>query len=399
MRLFPVTLFFLAALILLSCCKSAIPAPPPPVVIKDSEPVLYKNWSFLVGAAAPAGAFEPSNKQYPLLRQFNALALSAENDKPFELVNYALANNIKIRGNALIKHNQNPEWFISGGDTKNGKNRVTKDQLYARMENHIKTVFEKYGGGIEWWDVCSEVTGSSGPRSSGTSLYTAVMEEAGLRGINRYEYVLKSFQWARQYADANGGQNVKLYLSDSGAEVQGGKQSELSRLADWLIENGAPIDGIALQCHITWDWPTAAHISKAIDLFSSKTKKDGEKLTVQISELDISLFSSNETSFESGRILLTLPELALENRQARQSEKYRALFDIFEQKHKEGKLDMAIIWGLSDGESPLNAIPAKGRTDYPLLFDRNYKPKEAYRLLILGFDKLSLRLYGQPAEA
>jgi len=289
---------------------------------KVEQPLLYTKWPFMVGAAAESRAFSPGNDQYNLLKHFNVFA--AENEmKPDALLpasekgayrwtnanmllNYAQERNAKIRGHVLVWHKQTPAWFFDGS----GKNGLaTKEQLYARMENHIKTVFEKYGGRIGWWDVCNEVVGDDGsPRAAANSKYTAIMINSGLKDINIYEYVLLSFRWARKYADANGGQNVKLYLTEYNIEYNGAKQSEFIKLVNWLIENNAPIDGIGLQCHIKWDWPSTSQISNAIDKFAAITRKDGVKLMTQITELDMSLFSSNETSFNGGHILLTLPD-------------------------------------------------------------------------------------------
>jgi endo-1,4-beta-xylanase len=61
---------------------------------------------------------------------------------------------------------------------------------------------------------------------------------------------------------------------------------------------------------------------------------------------------------------------------------YRDFFDMFEQKYNEGKLDMVLIWGIADGHSWLNNHPVSGRTDHPLLFNRNYRAKEAYNKLV-----------------
>jgi endo-1,4-beta-xylanase len=36
------------------------------------------------------------------------------------------------------------------------------------------------------------------------------------------------------------------------------------------------------------------------------------------------------------------------------------------------------FWGTHDGRSWLNNYPVKGRTNYPLLFDRQYQPKPAF---------------------
>jgi endo-1,4-beta-xylanase len=362
---------------------------------------LHSNWPFFVGAAAPGSAFTPSNGQYPLLKHFNVLA--AENDMKSEsimpvskpatfpgtyrwtnadtLVNYAKANNTKIRGYVLIWHSQTPNYFF---DVSGGITTMTKDALYDRMEKHIKTVFEKYKGDVDWWDVCNEVVGDNGQiraagnPASGGSWYTQIMENSGM---NKYEFVLKAFQWARQYADANGGQNVKLYLSDYNIEYSGSKQTEFGNLIDYLISNNAPIDGVGFQTHIKWDWPDVTDISNAIDKFAAKQRNDGKKLMTQITELDISLFSYTG---EDTAGLKTLTDSVRDTRLATQAAKYRALFDMFKEKYDAGKLDMVLVWGLNDGNSWLNNHPVSGRTDYPLLFDRQFQPKQAFNLLITG---------------
>jgi endo-1,4-beta-xylanase len=389
-KLFVLIHFLALSIILVTACKTNTKS-------KDSgQPLLYKKWPFPVGAAASNKAFSRGDEQYSLLVNFNVLA--AENEmKPNallppsekgsyrwtnadKLVSYAQENKINIRASSLVRHNQTPAWFFAGS----GKDGLAlKEQLYTRMENHIKTVFEKYGGKIGWWDVCGEVVGDDGtPRAAASSKYTAIMVDSGLKDLNRYEYVLMAFRWARKYADANGGQNVKLYLSDYNIEFDGAKQSEFIKLVNWLIENNAPIDGIGLECHIKWDWPGVSQISNAIDKLSAITRKDGVKLMTQVTELDMSLFSSNESDFHGGHILLTLPDIMRDRRLPVQAKKYRELFDMFKIKYGEKKLDMVLIFGLADGHSWLNNSPARGRTDYPLLFDRDYKPKQAYLELV-----------------
>src|SRR5690606_39071386 len=61
---------------------------------------------------------------------------------------------------------------------------------------------------------------------------------------------------------------------------------------------------------------------------------------------------------------------------------YETLFKILI-KHRD-KVDRVTLWGVSDDASWLNGFPIRGRTNYPLLFDRNQSPKSAYfRLLDL----------------
>ena len=376
---------------------------------------LYKLWPFPLGVAVPGGntnggtgqnnALNASSSQNQFLKHFNVVV--AENEmKPDNLmpsseggqykwtnadalVSYAEANNKKIRGHVLIWHAQTPSWFFQGAG---GQGRATKEQLYGRMENHIKTVFQKYGGKIDSWDVCNEVVDQDDRSNGGArkdSNYTKIMEDAGLTGINRYEYVLKAFQWARKYANENGGQNVKLFLTDFGIErafpddVAAGKKSKIDmfeELVNYLIDNEAPIDGVGFQGHFRlYDHPVS-QISDGIDRFSAKQRKDGKKLIVQVCELDFSIFS-NAKGEGSAK---TMSDENLNQRLSDLADTYRAFFDMFETKYKEGKLDMVLIWGIADGHSWLNDHPVSGRTDYPLLINRKYKPKKAFIKLTEG---------------
>jgi endo-1,4-beta-xylanase len=40
------------------------------------------------------------------------------------------------------------------------------------------------------------------------------------------------------------------------------------------------------------------------------------------------------------------------------------------------------FWNVTDGDSWLNDWPVRGRTSYPLLFDRDAKPKPAFDAVI-----------------
>ena len=45
-------------------------------------------------------------------------------------------------------------------------------------------------------------------------------------------------------------------------------------------------------------------------------------------------------------------------------------------------LTMVGFWGTHDGRSWLNDYPVKGRTNHPLLFDRDLQPKPAFDAVI-----------------
>ena len=50
-------------------------------------------------------------------------------------------------------------------------------------------------------------------------------------------------------------------------------------------------------------------------------------------------------------------------------------------KHQD-KIKRVTLWGVTDGDSWKNDFPIKGRTDYPLLFDRKYQTKPIVGKLI-----------------
>ena len=62
------------------------------------------------------------------------------------------------------------------------------------------------------------------------------------------------------------------------------------------------------------------------------------------------------------------------------SARYKDLFSLF-LKHKEA-ISRVTFWGVTDRETWLNNWPINGRTNYPLLFDRAYQPKDAYHEII-----------------
>ena len=56
--------------------------------------------------------------------------------------------------------------------------------------------------------------------------------------------------------------------------------------------------------------------------------------------------------------------------------RYQQAFEMF-LRHKN-VIGRVSLWGTDDGSSWLNDFPVRGRTDYPLLFDRQRRPKPAF---------------------
>lgn len=430
--------------------------------------ILHTKWLFPLGVAVPGAgtvnvnggagannALLPGNPQNRLLRHFNVLV--AENEmKPDAimptsrptidytkgeegveynfaawkanyrwenadaLVEYAEANNQRVRGHTLFWHAQTPQWFFQN----NSGELLNLEQLYLHMELHIKTIFERYGNRIDTWDVFNEVilhdnpSGQTGLRRGPNnnifpvnpdnnfkelSWYTRIIENAGKTGDDRNEFILFAFEKARYWAGVytEEGDPVQLYLTDFGVERpfyrgeaepgpnRTSKQQDFYDLARWLVDKNAPIDGIGFQGHFRlYDHPVdgpacldncvaptpcnndncVRHIRGGIVKFSYLGLK------IQVCELDFSIFSGAKGEGD----LDIMPSGNLNQRLNDLADTYLAFFEMFEYFFNEGVLDMVLIWGLADGHSWLNKHPRPNRTDYPLLFDRNYRPKQAY---------------------
>ena len=62
------------------------------------------------------------------------------------------------------------------------------------------------------------------------------------------------------------------------------------------------------------------------------------------------------------------------------TKRYVDLFTVF-LAHR-GVVGRVTLWGVGDGDSWLNDWPMRGRTNYPLLFDRQDLPKPAFDALM-----------------
>jgi endo-1,4-beta-xylanase len=339
--------------------------PLPPPEVENDIPALYEFFtdSFPLGAALEnVGYLNPSSNYYSLLRHFNVLVLGngmkQDAMQPSEgrfvwnqgdaLVDFAAKNNKLVRGHTLVWHQQVPNWFFQGS----GPNGLaTKEQLYGRMEKHIKTVVGHYKGKIHTWDVVNEALGDDG----------SLRDNRYYQIVGRHEYIANAFRWAHE-ADPD----AQLCINDFSIEASSAKQDGFYNLIQTLLDEGVPVHVAGIQAHINLSWPTVADLRNTIRRLASLGVK------VQITELDISIYASGADAKKRAD-----REILLE-----QANKYRALFDMFREEAREGNLEMVVVWGLSDIETWLNNYPVPGRTDYPLFFGKDLKAKPAYWAIV-----------------
>ncbi|HUX56370.1 MAG TPA: endo-1,4-beta-xylanase [Bacteroidales bacterium] len=268
-------------------------------------------------------------------------------DNADKTVNYAKENGMLMRGHTLCWHKQTPAWMFKDA---NG-NSVTKEVLLARLKDHITQVVTRYKGKVYAWDVVNEAIDDN------DSIFLSETEWYRICGE---EYIAKAFQWAHE-ADPD----AQLFYNDFNTEFPC-KRDRVYRLLKQLLDAGVPVHGVGLQGHWNINNPTEKDLRDAIEMFSSLGLK------IQITELDVSIYSSEEKD-PSDNVLT-------EVREQKQIEKYKMVFKVF--RDYKNVISGITFWNVSDKSSWLNNYPVRGRKNYPLLFDRNLQPKKAYQEVV-----------------
>lgn len=280
---------------------------------------------------------------------------------PDKFVEFGQRNGLVTIGHTLVWHNQTPNWVFQ--DDKGTP--ISREALINRMRDHIHKVVGRYKGRIKAWDVVNEALDEDG----------TLRRSPWLKIIGE-DYIEMAFRYAHE-ADPK----AELYYNDYSLE-NAPKRKGAVELIKKLKTKGVPVYGVGLQGHDNLDWPTAQQQDETITAF----KELGVK--VSITELDITVLPS-PTKQVTAEITATSKSTAdlnpyteglPDSLQQRLAERYAELFKIF-LKHRES-IDRVTFWGVTDADSWKNDWPAKGRTDYPLLFDRNGVPKPALEAVI-----------------
>jgi len=264
------------------------------------------------------------------------------------IVSFATKNNLKVRGHALVWHEQTPVWLFKNADGS----QVSKEVLLQRMKDHIFTVFNLYKGKIYAWDVVNEAIDDDSTNFLRNSPWYQIAGE---------DFIAKAFEYAHE-ADPN----AKLFYNDYNA-VRPEKRERIYRLLKKLVDAKVPIDGVGIQGHWSIFEPSEAELRKAIEQYSSLG------LDVQITELDMSIYpwEKERRAKRSGESDELTPEL-----EQKQIDQYSKVFKIFREYRKN--ITGVTFWNISDRYSWLDSYPVPGRKNYPLLFDANLKPKKAF---------------------
>ena len=274
-------------------------------------------------------------------------------------VNIGIKNKMHIVGHALVWHSQLADFM---------QNVKSKAEMNKHFENHINTVVSRYKGKIDAWDVVNEAFNEDG------SLRESVFYK--FLGKN---YIEKAFKLANEIDP-----NADLIYNDYNLYKKE-KRDGVIQMVKQMQSKGIKIDGIGVQAHWSLNQPSLNEIEQIIFDISELG------VDVMFTELDISVLpnpweqvgaevSQNFSRFEGDAKMNPYPDKLPKSIQHKLAKRYNDIFQLFI-KHSD-KISRVTFWGVMDKHSWLNDFPIKGRTNYPLLFNRTYQEKEAYKALI-----------------
>lgn len=379
--------YFLLAVPLALACMPPAPSNPSSATMVSSETIqqtpsevaplkdAFKS-KFRIGTAVSTAVLrgQDSAGERLLSRHFDALtaenSMKPEGIQPREgeftfadadrLVEIAEKAGASVVGHTLVWHSQTPRWFFLGKDGQ----PVTRELALERLRTHIKTVVGRYKGKIKEWDVVNEAI-NDGPG--------VLRQTPWLRAIGD-DYIAEAFRAAHE-ADPD----AILVYNDYNIELDY-KRPKALELLKKLVDQKVPINAVGIQAHWRIENPPFAETEKAIKEFSALGLK------VMITELDMGVLPTKYQGADISRTETMTPEqVAVINPYTKglpaevakvHADKLREAFELF-LRHKD-VIGRVTLWGVDDGHSWLNGFPIRGRTDYPLLFDRELKPKPAF---------------------
>ena len=265
-----------------------------------------------------------------------------------------------VVGHVLVWHEQTPSWVFAGAPGAALDPKV----LLKRLREHVQTVMGRYRGRVQAWDVVNEAFEDDGTWRK-TPWYATLGEE----------YVAKAFEFAQE-ADPDS----QLCYNDYNL-WKPAKRDAAVRLVASLRKRGIRIDGIGEQGHWLLDGPSAEEVEAAI----VELAKTGAQII--ITELDLDPLPRPEELIgaDISKRLEHTPELdpypggLPEGLQQRLARRYADIFSVFV---KHGAVSRVTFWGVTDADTWLNHWPVPGRTNHPLLWDRQGRPKPAFDAVV-----------------
>lgn len=258
-------------------------------------------------------------------------------DKADELAAFARVNNLAMRGHTLVWYAVMPDW------TNQIANAAEAERI---LTEHIETVMARYRGTVRSWDVVNEPIPDA-VRGVGDRRPTIWSRHLGER------YLPLAFKIAARTDPA-----AELVLNEYDVEFGDTrcrtKRAAFRNLVHQLLDAGAPLHAVGLQCHLRGGMPVDR---EGLAAFVAEMRGLGLKCLV--TELDVIDQK------------LPGPAAALDQAVASQVDA------VLSAATAGGPLDVLMTWGLSDRYSwiPYSYPRRDGLPNRPLPLDRDFRRK------------------------
>lgn len=259
-------------------------------------------------------------------------------------------------GHTLVWHGQTPRWVYRDDSGE----PMTRDALLARMEDHIMTVVGRYKGRVKGWDVVNEALNEDGTMRN-TQWFRIIGEE---NPQQQFDHIAKAFEYAHK-ADPD----AELYYNDYNLDTSRAKCDGAVAIVKHLQSKGLRIDGVGIQLHGGLTYPKVEDLEYAITSLAATGVK------VMVTELDIRTQTRGYRGADISQVNRQStddPEAAAAETQKKLAEKYAEIFSVLLKHHKV--IDRVTFWGVYDTTSWIGGSP--------LLFDREYQPKQAFDAVV-----------------
>jgi endo-1,4-beta-xylanase len=263
-----------------------------------------------------------------------------------EVVRFAQAHQMKVRGHCLVWDHDNPDWLT--------KNHYTTRQLSRILQEHITRVMGHYAGQVFAWDVINEATDENG-RARNSIWYNQPGIGFSRRGS---AYIEQAFRWAHK-ADPR----ALLFYNEVEGEGLNRKSDAIYAMMQEFKRRRVPIDGVGLQLHVPGTKVDTASMAAGVSANIARLTALG--LQVHITELDVPLPVDPDGSVRPGDL-------------ARQAEIYRSIVGAC---LNNAGCSAIQTWGFTDRYSWIGSH-SKHTLGAALPFDRDYRPKAAHRAIL-----------------
>ncbi|MCQ2579593.1 MAG: endo-1,4-beta-xylanase [Treponemataceae bacterium] len=247
------------------------------------------------------------------------------------IIEFAEANNMKVKFHTLFWHNQNPS-FLS--------ERWSREKALEVMDNHISTIMTRYKGRIQDYDVVNEMFEDNG--SLRKNIWYKTIGE---------DYIEHALIKAHECDPS-----AKLYINDYSNETMGQPKADaMFNFVKNLKEKGVPINGVGMQMHMDTAYGfNAEQIRKNVKRYADIG------VDVSFSEVDV-----------------RIPQKNYESHLDKQQQIYCELLQIAVE---EPNVKNFIMWGFTDASSWVPyTFPGKG---HALPYDEKLNPKPLYEAML-----------------